>query len=87
MKNNTLVSGSEYSIRDLLNGNYKIVIPDLQRDYCWGLETYNNKYGKQGELVTQFLEAIINSLNSATLLIVSGHCGQNRPECDFSCSN
>ena len=26
-------------------------------------------------------------LNSATLLIVSGHCGQNRPECDFSCSN
>ena len=27
------------------------------------------------------------SLNSATLLIVSGHCGQNRPECDFSCSN
>ena len=26
-------------------------------------------------------------LNSATLLIVSGHCGQNRPECEFSCSN
>ena len=26
-------------------------------------------------------------LNCATLLIVSGHCGQNRPECDFSCSN
>jgi len=26
-------------------------------------------------------------INSATLLIVSGHCGQNRPECDFSCSN
>ena len=26
-------------------------------------------------------------LNSATLLIVSGHCGQNRPECDVSCSN
>ena len=26
-------------------------------------------------------------LNSATLLIVSGKCGQNRPECDFSCSN
>ena len=26
-------------------------------------------------------------LNSATLLIVSGHCGQNRPECNFSCSN
>ena len=31
--------------------------------------------------------AIEISLNSATLLIVSGHCGQNRPECDFSCSN
>ena len=26
-------------------------------------------------------------LNSATLRIVSGRCGQNRPECDFSCSN
>ena len=71
MKNNTLVSGSEYSIRDLLNGNYKIVIPDLQRDYCWGLETYNNKYGKQGELVTQFLEAIINSYNKAIHTILT----------------
>ena len=30
---------------------------------------------------------IITTLNSATLLIVSGKCGQNRPECDFSCSN
>ena len=32
-------------------------------------------------------QALKKHLNSATLLIVSGHCGQNRPECDFSCSN
>ena len=35
----------------------------------------------------QYLFLYYLSLNSATLLIVSGHCGQNRPECDFSCSN
>ena len=34
----------------------------------------------------QIAEKILR-LNSATLLIVSGKCGQNRPECDFSCSN
>ena len=38
------------------------------------------------ETLIDSLEFIVN-LNSATLLIVSGHCGQNRPECDFSCSN
>ena len=32
-------------------------------------------------------KTMFRHLNSATLLIVSGHCGQNRPECDFSCSN
>ena len=39
---------------------------------------------------TKFYKSLENNLynlNSATLLIVSGHCGQNRPECDFSCSN
>ena len=32
-------------------------------------------------------KTMFRHLKSATLLIVSGHCGQNRPECDFSCSN
>ena len=46
----------------------------------------------QLQIFREFLKALSPEarsefLNSATLLIVSGHCGQNRPECDFSCSN
>ena len=40
-----------------------------------------------GQQRTTTLYLLLWCLNSATLLIVSGHCGQNRPECDFSCSN
>ena len=30
------ISGNEYNLSQLFGGDNKIVIPDLQRDYCWG---------------------------------------------------
>ena len=36
MNNNKFTSGNEYCIRELFGDNTKIIIPDLQRDYCWG---------------------------------------------------
>ena len=51
-------------------------------------DTYSNDADKgKDERVKKLLTDFYDDLNSATLLIVSGHCGQNRPECDFSCSN
>lgn len=32
----SFISGKEYSLADLFGGDTKIIIPDLQRDYCWG---------------------------------------------------
>ena len=53
-----------------------------------GLLVYSRwKYKWILSFSTLLAAVFIVILNSATLLIVSGHCGQNRPECDFSCSN
>ena len=29
-------TGNEYTLAELFSNNNKIIIPDLQRDYCWG---------------------------------------------------
>ncbi len=42
-----------YSLRQLLGENITIVIPDMQRDYCWGSE------GKSGK-VTTFMTSILS---------------------------
>lgn len=34
------ITGKTYTLTELFSGNYKIIIPDLQRDYCWGDETH-----------------------------------------------
>ena len=35
-KNKTFQTGMEYCLGYIFNGENKIIIPDLQRDYCWG---------------------------------------------------
>lgn len=61
MNNSTkFISGNEYNIGDLFGGDNKIVIPDLQRDYCWGDKAYSGTYREQPtELVTNFVKNII----------------------------
>ena len=60
---NNFISGEEYNLKDIFGGQVKIVIPDLQRDYCWGLETYDRNKKRQGELVTQFVRRLIEEYN------------------------
>ena len=51
-----LITGNPYSLKEIFSGeNDKIIIPDLQRDYCWG-----NPYSKdsEGSLVDSFLDSI-----------------------------
>ena len=52
MEYNSLKTGQTYKLQDLFSKDNKIIIPDLQRDYCWG--TTNDKEGKN--LVERFIE-------------------------------
>lgn len=62
MKNiSKLESGKTYSLSHIFSKDLTIAIPDLQRDYCWGLETYDNKGRQQGELVSGFLTSLKSS--------------------------
>lgn len=61
-----LESGKTYSLRQIFSKNFVIAIPDLQRDYCWGLETYDNKGNLQGELVSGFLASLKNNWKETT---------------------
>ncbi len=54
-------SGKEYSLAEIFSGENKIIIPDLQRDYCWG---GNASDGDQmHELVTDFVTSLIELFN------------------------
>lgn len=61
MTYNSLTTGETYKLSDLFSNDNKIIIPDLQRDYCWG--TTQNKSGEI--LVKAFLSNLIaNYLDS-----------------------
>ncbi len=46
----SIESGKQYSISELFSGDKRIIIPDLQRDYCWGNTKKN--------LATNFLHSL-----------------------------
>ena len=54
---NSFVSGENYSLRNLFSDNHKIIIPDLQRDYCWG-RTNGESDGMN--LVQTFVENLLD---------------------------
>jgi hypothetical protein len=62
MSKKHLISGEEYTLSDILSGEYKIIIPDLQRDYCWGNKAYD-KENKAHELVSGFVTSLIDLFN------------------------
>jgi hypothetical protein len=43
MKDKGFITGESYLIKDIFSEDRKIVIPDLQRDYCWGSKDENEK--------------------------------------------
>ena len=57
-----LESGQEYTLEQLFNGKNKIVIPDLQRDYCWGDKAWNKDANNYTELVSGFIDNLISSV-------------------------
>ena len=58
MKQNksNLITGEPYTLAELFSGNRKIIIPDLQRDYCWGDDVHTDK---KENLVNEFISKLI----------------------------
>lgn len=59
-QNKSLESGNAYALRDLFGGRNKIVIPDLQRDYCWGANAWIKTERKSKGLVKDFVANIFD---------------------------
>lgn len=49
-----LITGETYTLSELFSGHRRIIIPDLQRDYCWGNDCNNLVGGFIDTLRTQF---------------------------------
>ena len=52
------ITGETYTLAELFSEERQIIIPDLQRDYCWGNDN-NTKASGKGELVTDFVKNLI----------------------------
>lgn len=56
-----LITGETYTLGELFSGTRRIIIPDLQRDYCWG----NNLPDKGNvNLVEGFLETLVEQFDN-----------------------
>lgn len=70
-----MTSGTTYTLKEIFSGdNDKVVIPDLQRDYCWGNVDLN--------LVGQFVESLLDMDKSKpiTMGLLYGYYNQFTPE-------
>ena len=65
LENNKLNSNEYYSLSELFaTKNRKIIIPDFQRDYCWGDRTHGEK--KNLDIVSEFLGTLIEEFDELT---------------------
>lgn len=63
MKNKiNFISGETYTLAEFFSGNYKIIIPDLQRDFCWGDD---NHTAEKKELVSDFVNNLIEQFEDS----------------------
>jgi len=50
------ITGETYTLAEFFSGNRRIIIPDLQRDYCWGDKIHTSE---RKELVSGYLITLI----------------------------
>lgn len=53
------ITGETYTLAELFSGERRIIVPDLQRDYCWGDENNTKSTGEKGELVSGFVNNLL----------------------------
>lgn len=64
MENKELISSEYYSLSQLFSTeNRKIIIPDFQRDYCWGDKAHGEK--NDTDIVSGFLDTLIEEFDSS----------------------
>lgn len=57
-----LINTQEYSLSQLFSNPYrKIIIPDFQRDYCWGDKTHGEN---KTDIISGFLDTLIDEFNN-----------------------
>ncbi|MBQ8571069.1 MAG: DUF262 domain-containing protein [Kiritimatiellae bacterium] len=59
-KNAQIESGKACSLADLFCDDNKVVIPDLQRDYCWGKDAWIEKEERFADLVPGFVKRLFD---------------------------
>ena len=74
-----LISGRPYSLKEIFCGeNDKVIIPDLQRDYCWG-----NSFSTDNEdsLVNSFMDSIfrLDKSSDITMGLIYGYYDELMP--------
>ena len=57
------ITGETYTLAELFSGERRIIIPDLQRDYCWGDENNTKSTDEKGELVSGFVNNLLAQFN------------------------
>lgn len=65
LKYNKLVSGETYKLSYILSDDNRVIIPDLQRDYCWGDKVTSSDISKT--YAYAFVEGLINNLANDSL--------------------
>lgn len=55
------ITGETYTLAELFSGSRRIIIPDLQRDYCWGDKVHTDE---KKELVSGFVNNLINQFDN-----------------------
>ncbi|REG99804.1 DUF262 domain-containing protein [Flavobacterium aquicola] len=62
------IKNGEYSIKELFCTDYrKIIIPDFQRDYCWGNKHYGEK--KDINIVAGFIDTLLEEKNKGKTIL------------------
>ena len=56
MANDAFKTGESYTLAELFSKDHQIIIPDLQRDYCWGDSCHTEE---RKELVSGFVRKLI----------------------------
>ena len=56
MANDAFKTGESYTLAELFSKDHQIIIPDLQRDYCWGDSCHTEE---RKELVSGFARKLL----------------------------
>ncbi len=62
------ITGETYNLSEFFSGERKIIIPDLQRDYCWGDSIHTTE---KKELVSDFIRNLLELFETASTQTIS----------------